>query len=1290
MKQLLLISTLIFSLIANGLFAQTNYFTVGGGGALPTGWSSNNNVGSEPVDKGSYYMVQPGSPGDELITASYDLCTHSSATFSVDIGSFGSGTHRRLKVEVSLDGGATYTQTYYTNVTAGSAETTIVPLITISPVSDDVVLKLSVDATTGRGIRMQNLILDGNGTVVCATACTPPTTQPTSINFTSVGETEMTINWVGGNGTNSLVVIHEGSAVTASPSNIAYTANTTFASGDDLGGNDYVVYNGTGSSVAVTGLTGNTAYHVSIFEFNTADNCYNTTSPTTGNQTTDCPATPDPVTALTPTVGNTQVILNWTNPVACFDEILVIADDGTITHNPSGNGSAYTANSVYGSGSNHGSNEYAVYKGTGTTVTVTGLTNGDSYCFKVWVRYGTNWSVQTVDCGNVPDLNYCDPGTWNSADSEIENVTLNGENNNITNNTVNVCQNSIQDYTAMSADLEDGGTYTLTVEFGDCDGGTDYNGAAGVWIDWNQDGDFLDANEEIATVLVAVGGGNVIENFTINVPVSQAIGNYRMRIVQDEGGSVAGIDPCNSPGYGSIEDYTIEVIASCTATHTVSGIAPTSGPESTIVTVTGTGFTSGTTATIGGVAATATFVSATTIQVEIPVGATTNTIEIIETACPVSSATFTLINNAGGCIGATAFTDLIISEVYDSDANNVWLIELFNPTASAINLATENYTIERYATAFAGAPSRTVTLTGTVAAGSVFLVNIGTTADPCGATFDFTESGGGINEDDGIMLVKNGTDVDAVVCPGSTGYTLLRDPTASGPTATYAAADWTDDLTEECTDFGSFVLPTPPPTIDTDPSDVFACAEDMTTAASAGNAGTLTYQWLYNDGSSAGWSNVNAAAFPSLTVSGETSVNLTIDGTPANIAAIDTYQFYCEVTEDGTCSAPSKAAQFYARDADDPQLITAMINSCETCGTEGENEYVILSLGDAAVSISPANIALNYGTTVGSSVSHTDTYAANVALVNALNAQNSANGCGANVFVDAVTTGTLPASSKVIIMDPNICTSVYDFSHFCGSGPIYLLFTTDATWGSGGNFANNIAGNRFFTLSVTDVNGQTVYSEYSYDGSNFANSDGDFAQFSFCEGPATDYRNDGCEIKTATLPAELIQFDATPEEDIVNLDWATASEINVSQHIVQRSQDGEYFADLLFVTAKGNSSVNTYYTDIDYSPLNGKSYYRLKTVDFDDSFKLSPARIVNFEVNTPAVLYGNGEWIISYNSKDTYSYDLFNVLGERLTNTVIVGEGDQKVSLDHHDLPNGVYFINISSGNYYKSIKVIK
>jgi hypothetical protein len=92
--------------------------------------------------------------------------------------------------------------------------------------------------------------------------------QATNILFSSIGRTSLTVSWTNGIGTKRIVVVRSGSAVNAIPTNNqTYNANTVFGTGDQVGTSNYVVYNGSGSSVTITGLTTNITYHVRVFEY---------------------------------------------------------------------------------------------------------------------------------------------------------------------------------------------------------------------------------------------------------------------------------------------------------------------------------------------------------------------------------------------------------------------------------------------------------------------------------------------------------------------------------------------------------------------------------------------------------------------------------------------------------------------------------------------------------------------------------------------------------------------------------------------------------------------------------------------------------------------------------------------------------------------------------------------------------------------------------------------------------------------------------------------------------------
>jgi FG-GAP-like repeat/Secretion system C-terminal sorting domain/ASPIC and UnbV len=91
-----------------------------------------------------------------------------------------------------------------------------------------------------------------------------------------------------------------------------------------------------------------------------------------------------------------------------------------------------------------------------------------------------------------------------------------------------------------------------------------------------------------------------------------------------------------------------------------------------------------------------------------------------------------------------------------------------------------------------------------------------------------------------------------------------------------------------------------------------------------------------------------------------------------------------------------------------------------------------------------------------------------------------------------------------------------------------------------------------------------------------------------------------------TLPIRLLHFDAKMIENNVILEWKTASEINNSHFVIERSADGTNFDAIGQMDGLGNSNAIQQYRYLDSQPLSGISYYRLKQVDFDDNFSYSP------------------------------------------------------------------------------------
>lgn len=221
-----------------------------------------------------------------------------------------------------------------------------------------------------------------NGSVT--PACTAPTTQASAFSSSSVSNFSGTVNWTRGTGTGGVIVVaRQGSAVNADPtSGNTYTANAAFGSGAQIGTGNYVVYNGTGTSVNVTGLLENTTYHFAIYEYNTTSTCYHLTE-LTGNFTTpQCSPTTQATAFTSSAITATSGTVGWTRGNG--NSVLVVARAGSAVNADPVSGTSYTANAAFGSGTQIGTGNFVVYNGTGTSVNVTGLSASTTYHFAIY------------------------------------------------------------------------------------------------------------------------------------------------------------------------------------------------------------------------------------------------------------------------------------------------------------------------------------------------------------------------------------------------------------------------------------------------------------------------------------------------------------------------------------------------------------------------------------------------------------------------------------------------------------------------------------------------------------------------------------------------------------------------------------------------------------------------------------------------------------------------------------------------------------------------------------------
>jgi hypothetical protein len=96
-------------------------------------------------------------------------------------------------------------------------------------------------------------------------------------------------------------------------------------------------------------------------------------------------------------------------------------------------------------------------------------------------------------------------------------------------------------------------------------------------------------------------------------------------------------------------------------------------------------------------------------------------------------------------------------------------------------------------------------------------------------------------------------------------------------------------------------------------------------------------------------------------------------------------------------------------------------------------------------------------------------------------------------------------------------------------------------------------------------------------------------------------QTDACPLiySNATLPVELISFDAFDRRSHVEITWETASQLNTEEFILIKSYDGEIWTLVEKVQGMGTSSQYKSYSVMDYDMTNGIVYYKLIEKTYD-------------------------------------------------------------------------------------------
>lgn len=196
---------------------------------------------------------------------------------------------------------------------------------------------------------------------------------------------------------------------------------------------------------------------------------------------------------------------------------------------------------------------------TNTSFSVTGLSSSTQYYFFIFSYNNSSCSggplyyTTTPLTGNATTpFFYCTPAPTSVDGTGITNVTMG-----TINNSTGAEAGNYGNYSAMITN----GMQSQTINFG-ITYSTGYTYDTVIWVDWNNDGDFIDAGEQVYTGTSTASSPTTLSGSFV-IPGGASLGNHRVRI----GGADAGAPtPCYTGTYASFEDYTLNVVASAPCT----------------------------------------------------------------------------------------------------------------------------------------------------------------------------------------------------------------------------------------------------------------------------------------------------------------------------------------------------------------------------------------------------------------------------------------------------------------------------------------------------------------------------------------------------------------------------------------------------------------------------------------------------------------------------------------------------------------------------------------------------
>ncbi len=196
------------------------------------------------------------------------------------------------------------------------------------------------------------------------------------------------------------------------------------------------------------------------------------------------------------------------------------------------------------------------------------------------------------------------------------------------------------------------------------------------------------------------------------------------------------------------------------------------------------------------------------------------------------------------------------------------------------------------------------------------------------------------------------------------------------------------------------------------------------------------------------------------------------------------------------------------------------------------------------------------------------------------------------------------------------------------------------------------------------------------------------------------YMKDFAMNNPFTLPLTLLNFDAMLKAEKVQLNWSTTNHKDFSHFILQKSNDGRNFKDVMTVMTDDTdfTTVHQYGYKDDVSKANESViYYRLQMIDANLKYEYSPIRMVRLNAANTVKIQTFPNPVVSelrimipaaWQEKNV-TYEIYSGNGA-LLNRVQKNNAVQIQQLNVSSLGSGNYIIRVTNGQEISTSKFIK